>query len=1147
MKNTRCLLFSFAMFIATILSAQEKRTISGVVNDNNGKPVPAATVTIKGSSHTAIADDNGRYSIVIDKPNAVLIFTSTNFSPKEIRVGTTDQLDVVMDNVTGDLGEVVVTALGIKRAPRSLGYAAQRVSGASITIAQAPTIAQGLLGKVAGLNISQASGGVEGGSSRLVIRGNTSLTGDNRALIVVDGVPINNDPLNVNKNNEAGGGLGLNTGSDVAVYNDWGSGLNFINPEDIESLTVLKGPAAAALYGNRGANGVILVNRKKGSKRKGLGVDYGFSMRNTSVYDDFYNFQNEYGLGFAASLLTADNNKKFPVNVNGQRYQPRTYGPDQPGNYTEGSGGWIPYPVNPSQTYPIFSYPSGLSWGGKFDNQPILWYDGVLRPYSAQPNNWKPFFPDGYTNQHNVSVSGGNDFGTIRLSYTREDNKANVLNSNYHSNIFNIGSSVKISSKLTADVNASYVNYERLNTPSIGGGALIGLIYSVTRDYRPDVDLANQYNPDGSRRDLTNSSNFPAGSPPYPYNGGYIGNVFWNSYKNNTEFNHNNLTGSIKLTADVTRWLTVTGQAGLDHGNDVTETRNYPTDGQGIADGKYAEAMQRNQARNLLAMARIYKDNIANKDINLSFTGSGESISVNNYGTSGSTDGNFINPFLFYLGNGANPVKANDSRFGYKINSLLGIFDASYKNYLFLQVTGRNDWTSTLRTEYNSFFYPSVSLAYVFSDGIKGFKEAAPWLSFGKLSLSYAGTGNGAAPYATNAIIDGVAYNGQVAQSYQNILSDPKIKPQRTRQVEAILNLGMFNNRVNVELTGYSGNSFPQIVTNPLPIASGVNTIRINDAKISNKGFEFIINGSPISTKDFTWNVSINGAHSTNKVVSLSGADSVLTLGSYYGGSGVSQRVRVGDNYGTIYGRDFTYDKNGQKIVKLALGANGQPIGYTVNGQTYNATVWALSSDEVPIGNSQPKLVGGIANTFRYKNFALYFLTDAKIGGDTYFGSYGAGMGNGLREETVKERNGGGLAYVYPDGTTSNTGMTMGGVFANGSANNVVVAAPWYYANTYASWNHVGVPRSTAVFKNSWMKLREVNLSYQIPAALVAKTKIFQNLSVSLIGRDLFYIFTTIPDGLNPEGVNGIGNMQGIEFSSLPNVRSMGFSVKASF
>lgn len=1143
-NNKRCLLVCVILLLSSLMaSAQVKRTITGIVNDDKGNPVAKATVTVKGTSQAVTTDENGRYSITIEKDNAVLVFSSAEFSPQEITIGTATSVDAVLTaSASGELEGVVVTALGIKRSPRSLGYAAQKVSGADLDIAQAPTVGQGLAGKVAGLQISQSGGGVEGGSSRIVIRGNTSLTGDNRALIIVDGVPINNDPMN-----NGTGATGLGNNSDVSSVSDWGTGLNMINPDDIENITVLKGPAAAALYGARGGNGVILITRKKGEKRKGLGVDYSFATRTTDVYQ-YMDLQDKYGSGLVGSLWTADQAKQFPVNGAGQRYQIGTYtGTYAAGDYKTGAFGMLPY-NNSVQAWDLFSFPSGLSWGPRFDNQPILWYDGVTRPYSAQPDNWKAFFRDGYTTQHNVSISGGGDFGTARFSYTRDKNQANILNSDYTTNTFNIGSTLKVSSKVSAEITGSYVNFTRLNIPPIGsGGYLAGIMYAMTRDYRSDVELMNNFKPDGSQRDVNNSSNFPGTNPAYPYYGGYLANQFWNIYKNNTTFNRNQWLGSAKITANITDWLTLIGSGAIDNSNDGTETRNYPKNIEGTQ-GYYGETLARTNNRTLTGMARLYKDNLFGKNINASLTGGVESYYRNDYSVSAHTNGDFVKPFVFALNNGRdNPSAPDELRYAKKINSGFGFLDVSFKNYLFLQVTGRNDWSSTLDDRYNSYFYPSASLAYVFSDGVAGLKTSAPWLSFGKLSVSYAETGSDTDPYSIFNTLNVNPFNGQAAQTYPGLLKYAGIEPQRSRAVDVILNLGLFNNRLNLELTGYTMKTQNQILFNPLPMSSGYTQLQLNKGAISNKGFEFVINATPIANKNFTWAVSINGSRARSKVLSLDEGIDDLQIANFFGGNGVSQRVRVGSSYGTIYGRDFTY-LNGKRVVDTARGAGGQPLTYTVNGKTYlGGTKWVLTSSEVPIGDQTPDLVGGIANTFRYKNFSLYVLTDAKIGGDTYFGSYAAAMGNGLLNETTKERDGGGLPYVYPDGTTDNTGIIFDGVFANGTPNTNVVAAPWYYLSTYTSWNHVGVPRSASVFRNSWMKLRELALTYRVPDQFVQKTKFIRGLNVSLIGRDLFYIFTTIPKGLNPEGVNGIGNAQGIEYSSMPRIRSYGVSVKASF
>ncbi|MBO9730066.1 MAG: SusC/RagA family TonB-linked outer membrane protein [Chitinophaga sp.] len=1132
-----------AVFLSESIDGVNTRQIKGTVKDATGSIVPGVTIAVKGTSRGTTSDANGNFSLEVNEGD-VLVITGIGFKRKEIPVTTASTYAVILETDEQALGEVLVTAMGVKRTPRSLGYAVQKVTGNDITVAQAPTIAQGLMGKVAGLNISQASGGVEGGSSRLVIRGNTTLTGDNRALIIVDGVALNNDPINNNKNNGGGGAVGTEQGADVSSYNDWGTGLNFINPEDIEDVTVLKGPAAAALYGARGANGVILVTRKKGERRKGLGVDYSYSNRFTKAYE-YLDFQNKYGSGLVGSLWTADQEKQFPVK-NGKRTQIGTYtGSYAAGDYQTGAYGMLPY-NNSTQAWDLFSFPSGLSWGPRFDDKDILWYDGVTRSYSAQPDNWKAFFPNGNVSQHNVSVSGGGDVGTVRFSYTRDDSKANILNSNYKNNTFNIGSSLKISKKLQADITGSYINYQRLNTPPVGAGAFMaGFSYAATRDYRSDVEMLNDFGLNGTQRDVTNSSNFPAGSPAYPYYS-YMANSFWNIYKNNTVFNRNQLIGGIRLTSELTNWLTLTAQGSVDNSSDGTEIREYPKNIQGTQ-GAYKEAMARNLSRNLNAMARIYKDGLFTKMFNASFTAGGESYYRKDYIVSNKTNGDFINPFIFALNNGADaPGAAEETRFAKKINSVFGFLDLSYHNYLFLQVTGRNDWSSTLVKGNNAYFYPSANLSYVFTDGIAAMHNIS-WLNFGKLTLSYAETGSDTDPYSVFNVLNTAAFNKQAAQTYPSMLKFQGIQPQRSRQYEIGLSTAMFNSRLNVEITAYSMKTFNQILTNPLPISSGFNNIQLNRGSLGNKGIEFVISGSPVRTKDFSWNVSVNGAHAQNKILALDNGIEELTLGTFFGGSGISQRVRVGDNYGTLYGKDYTY-KDGEKVVKRAVNPQtGALLSYDVNGKNYVAgTQWVLTDKEVPIGNSQPFLTGGIANTFRYKNLSLYVMMDGKFGGDTYFGTYAAAMGNGLLKETLKERDGGGLPIVYPDGSTANTGVNFGGVFADGKPNTDVVSYQWYYLGTYSSWNHLGVPRSAAVFQNSWMKLREVALSYQLPQSWVKKTRVLQQLSVSLIGRDLFYLFTTIPKGLNPEGVNGIGNVQGIEYSSMPRIRSFGFTVKAS-
>ncbi len=1127
----------------------QTRTITGTVKDAQGKPVPGATVAVKGAGTAVSTDDEGKFSIQVNSDQAVLSVSSVGFAPGEVTVGAQAVVDITLATAEGKSEEeVVVTALGIKREARSLGYSAQTVKGSDLTIAQAPTIAQGLMGKVAGLQISQSGGGADGASSRIVVRGNTLLTGDNRALIIVDGVAINNDPVNVNNNNGGNGKSVLGAvGADVSGNNDWGTGMNLINQEDIQDITVLKGPEAAALYGARGANGVILITRKKGGDKPGLGVDYSFSYRATKPWE-LFDYQNEYGQGGVASMTTADQSKWFPYNTKGQRMQIGN-NTNPADNYVDNSHGPMPYP-KAYDFYTYFSYPGSYSWGPRFDDQPIMNYDGVLRPYSAQPNNWKAFFPDGSVAQHNVSVSGGGEKATFRVSYSRNNTKPNMINSKMYSNTFNLGSTFKVSNKVSGEVTSSYVNFYRLNAPQIGSNWQAAATYSMARDYNPQLAFSQAFGPNGERMNITDGNGTYPGSdvPAYPYNTGYLNNQYWGLLKNNNDFTRNQFLGSLKLTAELTDFLSVTAQGGVDNSNDAATFITYPTDVLGKADGVYKETMGRNQSRTLTAFLRAHKEGIFNENFNASITVGGESYYRNDKSISNATRAPFVKPFIFALNNGTPPNDpAEELKYAKKINSVYSFLNLSYKNLLFLEATARNDWSSTLPPANNSYFYPSVNLAYVFSDGISGIKENLPWLDFGKFKLSYAETGSDTDPYYIHNLLESNTYNGDLASSLPLALKIDDVKPARSRAFQVGLNLGMLQNRLTVDVTAYWMKSFNQILNNPLPYTSGYNSISINTGSLGNSGIEIILNATPVKTDNFSWNIGLNAANSRTKVLELADGIDELNLGNYFGGAGISQRVKVGEYYGTLYGKDYTY-LNGQKVVKRAEGTDGKPLTYTANGQTYYAgTQWVLTPNEVPIGNSQPFVTGGITNTFRYKNFSLYVLTDAKIGGDTYFGSYAAAMGSGTLKETLKERNGGGLPYTYPDGTTGNVGVNFGGVFADGTPNTDVVHYLWYYAGTYSAWNHIGVPRSAAVFENSWMKLRELSLSYQVPTHIVKATKFLQNLNLSVYGRDLFYIFTTIPKGLNPEGVNGIGNIQGIEYASMPKTRSFGFTIKTAF
>ena len=1113
------------------------KPIKGVIKDQMGDPVAGASIQVKSSKRGTSSDAHGNFEIEANEHD-VLTVSAVGYQVQEITVGAQSEYIVLLSKSDRALDEVVVTALGIKREAKSIGYAAQKVSAADITKAGAPDLATGLMGKSAGLNIT-ASNGIQGGSTKIVIRGNNSILGNNQPLLVIDGVQVQNEPI--------GGMASTAAGTDVVSPKDWGSVMNFINSDEVEDVTVLKGANAAALYGARGSNGVILITTKKGNKRAGLGIDYNVSTFFTKPYQ-YQDVQNEYGYGGANALWTA--NPDFPKTASGDYRYPGNYPWDgAPAGDKYESGGPVPGGYS---SWDVFSwYGPAASWGHKLDGTEIVWWDGVKRKWSPQPDNRKAYFRTGNTTTHNVSLSGGGDFGTVRLGLSRTNNTAVVPNSKYDQTNINLGSMLTISKRLKAEISASYTNYNRLNTPDIANdnGWSEFMIYGMSRDYQP-IELTNYRLADGSKNIFTQTSPFGY----YPYQNNSFNDMFWKFYMNNQQLVRNQLLGSVKLTGEVTPWLTISGRASLSYAMNSIETKNTPTDVLGTL-GAYGMEHVENKDINLELFTTIHKENLFGRRVNASLLVGNSALKSRMHDVNALNNGPFAVPFAYYLANTTGTISApTEDRRDYNINSMFGILDLSYNNYLFLQVTGRNDWSSSLPVQTASYFFPSASLSFVFTEAFKEKFDNLSWLTYGKLKLSAAQSANGTDPYKTkytynqyvisntlNSPSAPVSFGGYGARSLQSSLySGDLLVPQRNKSYETGFELGFFKNRLNIDATYYNSKATSQILKATVAVSSGTNYFTFNTGELSNKGFEFIVRGTPIQSKNLRWDVTINGAHNQNKVVSLYEGIDAYELGNLWGNNGVTIKAHVGENYGTIYGYDYTY-LNGKKVVKRVMDNGG-------SGTNVVGTQYVTTKDQVPIGNTTPKLTGGIGNTIRYKNISLYVLTDFKIGGDIFSADYSAAIGEGLSPRTLTERNGGGLPYTYPDGTKANHGVILDGVFADGKANTDVVHYMWKYAGTSQAWSNVNtMPRSEGVFKNSWGKLRELTLTYSIPSTVLKKTKIFQGLDVSLIGRNLFYLFTTLPDHLNPEAINGVGNAQGIQWSEFPAMRDYGFSIKAKF
>ena len=1109
-------------------AADAFKPVTGTVLSADGTPVQGVTVTIAGTSKGTVTDDKGFFQIQANEGD-VLVFSYVGYIESRIKVGGSAPISISLKKSDNTMNEVVITALGISRQKKALGYSQEQIKGSELTESNAANVISAVEGKMAGVNITSPNG-VDGGSTRILIGGNNTIQGDNQPLIIIDGMPMDNTiPA---------------AAQDVTAPKDWGSAINLINPQDIEDFSVLKGPAAAALYGGRGANGVILITTKKGSKRQGLGIDYNMAYKSIQPYR-YLKMQNEYGAGGMVSL-------------NAPQYQ------------TDGSGnpilidGWTqlfvdqgsgtgPYGID---TWNQVSWPgSGSSWGHKMDGTPIKWWDGIMKPDNPQPNNINSYYQNGNQLSNNVSVSGGNEWGTLRASYTRLNNTSIIPNSDYNQNTFNLGTSVKLSKRINVLVNVSYFTNTYHNAPALGNtesGLQSDLVYAYGRDYKGKADNGNYKNPDGSRNSFTvNGVSFPwAGNGNAQY-------IYWNTYENNEYVTRNKLIGSTQLNYEATSFLNLMLRASIDANNNQDMAVNNPTDPIGIINGQYSNGLTKDVANNYDWLATLHKEHIGKSDISAKFSVGGTAYKRSSYGVSGTVSSSsgspYAVPYLTYFGNYSGTTQPgqipSESWYDKKLNSLYSFLNLSYKNCLFLDITGRNDWSSTLPPNEWSYFFPSFSASYVFSEALHIDPSI---LSFGKFRAAWAEGAVDVPPYAINTVYTTGSFAGQPTSSLPNTLPAINYKPQINKTADFGITLGFLKNRINLDLRYYHGRAINQLLNSPLPASSGVSSISINTGVLENSGLEMILKARVVDQPFIKWDFSINMSNNYNRLLSLSPGATRVDMNNIWGGNGTYISAVVGQEFGTILGYDYVYDAK----THLPLLQNEAEImqNFGVDAATAAAmkgTVYQATTSIVPIGNATPKFRGGMTNTFSFKGgFSISTLIDWKIGGQIWSGTYASMMQQGTAPETLKERDGGGLAYTTPDGTATKWGVILPGAYDDGTVNNTVVHYYYKYMQ-YGVWssgpNNSQWIHRTGVLTDTWYKLREVSINYAIPDRIVKSTKTFQAASVSLVGRDLFYIHSSLPDHINPEGVNGAGNAQGIEFASLPGVRSFGVQLRLSF
>lgn len=1021
--------------LAAILQvAAQDNSLTGTVKDEKSNPLSGATVTVKGSNTATTTNEAGNFSIKASQ-GKVLEFTYTGYLKKEITVSGSGTLDVSLSPDNQNLGEIVVTALGISKSKRNLNYATQTVGVDEISKARELNVVNSLSGKVAGMDISRSSSGL-GGSSRVTLRGERSITGNNQALIVVDGVPIDNS---------GGGSAQINTSGGGGNGRDLGDGISSINPDDIESINVLKGASATALYGSRAANGAIIITTKKGRTGKGIGVTYSTSYQiEKPVF--LQEFQNEYGQGNAG----------------------------------------------------IYNAAGEQSWGPKLDgSQKANWSKdpadaGTTIAYAPQPNNYEDFYTNGSNYVNSIALNGGTGKTQVYFSYTNTAAKGIIDNNKLKRHNANLRFSNQFNEKLSLDAKVNYLN-EKIDNRQRTGEAFDNPnrhILRVPRNISTEDMMKYDYiSPSGFLR----QNYWNPGS-----NGG--ANPYWTRNRNLSTDERNRVIGFASLTYKLLPGLNVMVRSGLDRYRDDAELLWYNDTYTIAAAGNYQVAgrdvLETNNDFLFTLDKKIATDFTVNANI-------GGNIQKNKIVTTTTTNGALVVENLFVTSN-TTASGTNRSLLEREKQSLYATADFGYKNLLTLTLTGRNDWSSTLPKENNSYFFPSVGLTAILSDMVK--LPAA--INFAKLRGSFAQTGNDADPYNLTQTYTAFTGGTGVTIGRDGRKPIPGLKPELTSSLEAGMDLKFLNNRIGLEFTWYNSKSKNQLLPVTLPAASGWTSEFINAGNVKNSGIEITLNGSPVKTNNLKWDIAVNFAKNTNEVVEITPTlnEFVLTTGNDFMNT---VKVVKGKPFGELYSRGYSRNAAGQILVDAA----GLPI--------------ITSAQSVYVGNTRPDWTGSVINKLSVKEFFLSFVVSARMGGVVSSFTNANIYGDGVAAKTLEGRDG----FVFD------------GVLANGSKNPTSITAEQY-------WRKVGGRNTPAgevfTYDASNIRLREFVLGYNLPKTLI-KGLPFQAASVSLTGRNLFFLMNKA-EGFDPELVVGTADRAvGIEAFSPPSTRSMGINLSLSF
>jgi TonB-linked SusC/RagA family outer membrane protein len=1084
------LLMCFGLFVAWSNVMAQERTVAGKVTAlEDGSPLPGVNVVIKGSTAGTVSDANGSYTITAPA-DAILQFSFIGLTTQEIPVGSKGIIDVQMSQDVKQLGEIVVTAAGIERKTKALGYSVENIEGDKVALKSEPDVLRSLQGKIAGVNILSSSG-APGSATRITIRGNKSLFGNNQPLFVVDGIPFDNS-YNTSSNEL----------TDGAAYS---SRVADIDPNNIATINVLKGGAAAALYGVRASNGVVVITTKSGSSRtsrKGLEISYssGFSLEQIANLPDY---QNKYG--------------------NGSK-----------GDYAVANGSWGPAFDRPGPGLNYFANGTTQPNGSAVDSIPY-WpnYGNVIPgspkrvPYQAYPNNVKDFFNVGKVFENSISVSGGNEKSVLTLVASRLKQEGYIPNSSYNKTNISVGGNTQLANGLHIGGNMSFINSLQHGPLSGYGSGTQVSASAFSRILFPgrNWDISGQPKEDP----VTHGNVF--------FLGGAADNPYWSAKYNGLRSNLNRIIASVNAGYDFTDWLNVSYKIGINTYNDrrkeITRRGSVGAAGIGqiVTDDIYFQEIESN------LIATVTKD--ITPDLNIKAI-VGHNV---NQRTSENQQVKAVNSVAFDIDDIDNYNNVTPFGGTYYRRRLIGAFgdiSMGYKDYLFLNVTGRNDWSSTLPVSKRSFFYPSVSSSFVFSEALKLNPSV---LSSGKIRAAWSKVGNDAPPYSLlptyglnlgnssnlvgSAPGNDLPFRGQPGATTGTTVYDPNLTPEFTTEIEIGTDLQFFNNRLGLQVTAYDRRTTDQIAPIALADETGFNQLITNFGEVSNKGIEIMLEGTPVKLSNgFTWNVYSTFTLNRNVVEKLRAGTDEIVLRNLFGGS-VTPTLIVGQPYGALKGSYNVKDDEGNFLIDPATGLLIQ------------------SNDFKIIGNPNPKFLASLGNSLKFKGFTLSALFNLRYGGDIYSATNQFYLGRGVTKDT-EDREG---TFIVPGvwgNTNTNTPLLVDGKKVKNTTQ--VILNDVYFQTAGGSFGINGSDE-VSIFDATVIRLSELSFGYEIPKALLAKTP-FGTASLTFTGRNLWYKAPYFPKHSNydPETSSfGAQNYTGIEYNAAPSVKRYGVNLRVTF